>query len=271
MTSETAAGLLRRAVRRDPARPCRTHYDDAGRVELSYATFDNWVAKTANLLIDELDVRPGDRVALALPVHWQTAVWLLACWSTGAVAVPVDAGTDLAESAVGTAVVAADADRLGAARAVPDAEVVGLSLHPLGGGLPDGPSGVLDYAIEVRAHADRFEPPAPIGPDAPAVVLPADGATTLTTGELAALARGAADDWDLTAADRVYFDTDFVKRSGLLAGLLAPMVAGASVVTCTNSDIDALIHLFDTERITATTNGALADSPATRQVRCIPS
>ena len=44
--------LLDEALRRDPARPLLTFYDDATgeRTELSVATFANWVAKTANLL-----------------------------------------------------------------------------------------------------------------------------------------------------------------------------------------------------------------------------
>ena len=65
-----------------------TFYDDATgeRVELSVATFANWVAKTANLLQDDLAAEPGDRLALLLPAHWQTAVWLLACSSVGVVA-----------------------------------------------------------------------------------------------------------------------------------------------------------------------------------------
>lgn len=47
----------------DPAAPLVTFYDDATgeRVELSARTFDNWVAKTANLLQDELNAGPGDR------------------------------------------------------------------------------------------------------------------------------------------------------------------------------------------------------------------
>ena len=32
---------------------------------------------------------PHDRVAVALPLHWQSLVWLLAAWSVGAVETPV--------------------------------------------------------------------------------------------------------------------------------------------------------------------------------------
>ncbi|NDU79721.1 TIGR03089 family protein, partial [Actinomadura sp. DSM 109109] len=37
-------------------------------------------------------------------------------------------------------------------------EIVGLSLHALGGPLADCPPGVTDYAAEVRTYGDRFAP-----------------------------------------------------------------------------------------------------------------
>src|SRR4051812_10775814 len=93
----TPADLLRAAARPDPGRPFITFYDDAGgeRVELSYTTLDNWVAKTANMIVEDLAARPGERVALLLPTHWQTVVWYAACWAAGIVAAP---GADPAEA-----------------------------------------------------------------------------------------------------------------------------------------------------------------------------
>jgi len=98
VNDRTPADLLRSALAADPARPLVTFYDDATgeRVELSVATFANWVAKTANLLQDGMSAEPGDRVALLLPAHWQTAVWLLACSSMGVVA---DVGGDVVNAA----------------------------------------------------------------------------------------------------------------------------------------------------------------------------
>ena len=92
-TSPAPAGppqLLDAALRRDPARPLITFYDDATdeRAELSVTTFANWVAKTANLLRDDLGLEPGATVALDLPPHWQAAVWLQACWALGLHVVP---------------------------------------------------------------------------------------------------------------------------------------------------------------------------------------
>ncbi|HEY9475834.1 MAG TPA: TIGR03089 family protein, partial [Mycobacteriales bacterium] len=146
--------LLRAALDRDPARPLLTYYDDTTgeRTELSATTLDNWVAKTANLIRDDLDVQPGDRVAVLLPAHWQTVAVLLAIWAVGAVAGGEPAG------AVATF---CDPGRIGLAGG--GGEVVALSLAPLGRGLDTVPPGVVDYAVEVRAHADRFAPTAAVG------------------------------------------------------------------------------------------------------------
>ncbi|MGV2920354.1 TIGR03089 family protein, partial [Streptomyces alfalfae] len=148
----TPADLLRSALAADPGRPLVTFYDDATgeRVELSVATFANWVAKTANLLQGDLAAEPGDRVALLLPAHWQTAVWLLACSSVGVVA---DVGGDPAAADL----VVSGPDTLDVARAC-SGERVALALRPLGGRFPQPPEGFADYAVEVPGQGDQFVP-----------------------------------------------------------------------------------------------------------------
>ena len=56
---------------------------DSERVELSGRVLDNWVAKTSNLLQDELDAEPGMRLRLDLPAHWKSMIWALAAWQLG--------------------------------------------------------------------------------------------------------------------------------------------------------------------------------------------
>src|SRR6266516_2737074 len=103
---DTVASLHAGATARDPARPLLTWYDDATgeRLDLSGATLDNWVAKTANLLVDGCGLGPGDRATVALPPHWQTAAVLLGCWSAG-----VAVGTGAAEVDFVVAATAGDA------------------------------------------------------------------------------------------------------------------------------------------------------------------
>ena len=71
---KTLDQLLRAAP--DPSQPLLTYYDMATgeRVELSSTTTANWVAKTSNFLVDDLDAEPGTRIRIGLPSHWLTAV-----------------------------------------------------------------------------------------------------------------------------------------------------------------------------------------------------
>jgi hypothetical protein len=60
-------------------------YDDAAgeRVELSVATFDNWVCKLANLFGSEWGLETGDLVDIRLPTHWRAAAATVAAWTAG--------------------------------------------------------------------------------------------------------------------------------------------------------------------------------------------
>ncbi len=79
------ADVLARELRADPGRPLVTFYDFATgeRVELSMATYANWVAKTASLLVEEADLERGQRLLVDLPAHWLTPVFLGAAWTVG--------------------------------------------------------------------------------------------------------------------------------------------------------------------------------------------
>ncbi|MFE4174755.1 TIGR03089 family protein [Streptomyces sp. NPDC056909] len=242
----TPADLLRSALATDPARPLVTFYDDATgeRVELSVATFANWVSKTANLLQGDLAAAPGDRLALLLPAHWQSAVWLLACSSVG---VTVDIGGDPA--AADLVVSGPGPESLDAARAC-RGERVALALRPLGGRFPRPPEGFADYAVEVPGQGDRFAPYAPVDPDAPALAV---GGTELTSAQLVARARKDADERGLTAGSRLLSGLPYDSWEGLSAGLFAPLAAGGSAVLCRHLgelSADRLEKRVESERVT---------------------
>jgi uncharacterized protein (TIGR03089 family) len=117
---------------------------ESERVELSGRVLDNWVAKTSNLLQDELDAEPGMRVNLDLPAHWKSVIWALAAWQLGMETV-LDGGdadyfvTDRPESAGNH-----------------DA-VIAVALPALAMRWPgDLPPASIDYASEVRSHGDVF-------------------------------------------------------------------------------------------------------------------
>ncbi|MCZ7414604.1 MULTISPECIES: TIGR03089 family protein [unclassified Streptomyces] len=245
-TDRTPADLLRSALAEDAARPLLTFYDDATgeRVELSVATFANWVAKTANLVQDELSAEPGDRVALLLPAHWQTAVWMLACASTGVVAAPQ--GDPAAAD-----VVVAGPDALAEARACTGPRVA-MSLRPLGARFPEPPEGFADYAVEVPGQGDHFTPYVPPAPDDIALAISGE---ELTGAQVVERARADAAALGLTSGSRVLSGLGYADWDGLSRGLLAPLAAGGSVVLCRNLDrLDAasLASRRDSERVTHT-------------------
>jgi uncharacterized protein (TIGR03089 family) len=172
----TPSDLLAGQLTRDGSRPLFTYYDDASgeRTELSVATTANWVAKTANYLADEQEIDAGDRVAVRLPLHWQTAVVLLACWAVGA-QVAFEGSGDLTVTTVDTDI---------------HGEAVRLSLAPMG----------ADFSRLVAAQPDGFTPIQPSGGDLVAAaaidlphgsrvltVLPYDGTGGLSYGLIAPL------------------------------------------------------------------------------------
>ncbi|MFF1958994.1 TIGR03089 family protein [Streptomyces sp. NPDC058220] len=245
-SDRTPADLLRSALTADPARPLVTFYDDATgeRVELSVATFANWVSKTANLLQGDLAAAPGDRLALLLPAHWQSAVWLLACSSVG---VTVEIGGDPADADL----VVSGPDTLDAARAC-GGERVALALRPLGGRFPQPPQGFADYAVEVPGQGDRFAPYAPVDPDAPALSV---GGKELTSAQLVERARADAGERGLAPGSRLLSGLAYDSWEGLSAGLFAPLVAGGSVVLCRNLaqlSPEGLTKRAESERVTHT-------------------
>jgi uncharacterized protein (TIGR03089 family) len=244
------AALAERQPGRYGDKPFLTWYDDARgqRVELSFKTFDNWVAKVANLLVEELGAGPGDRVAAVLVDHWQTAVVLAACWraGVGVVAVDPDAGGTALAAGLGAGGVAAAFVReervaeaagvLAAVAARPalvalTADLAGRSEHDLGA--------ALNFTRVVPSMGDLFtaaaDPPgealrvaggaAPAGdPGATA----AGGAATM--GELLAEAARVAGATGLGDRDRLLSGLPLLTPAGAATGLLAPFGSGAGVV-----------------------------------------
>ena len=201
---DAASGGFGAAFERQAGRygdkPFLTWYDDrrGERVELSFRTFDNWVAKTANLLVDELGAEPGDRVGVLLVDHWQTPIVLAACWRAGVGVVVLD----LRDAPGGLALTA---------------DLLGRATHDLGR--------ALNFSRVVPAMGDLFE----AGPDPAGQAMVAD-ASPATMAELLERAAGLAAATGLTAADRMLSGRRLLTPDGAVAGLLAPFTAGAGVV-----------------------------------------
>lgn len=117
------------------------------RIELSGRVFDNWVAKTANFLVDECEVVPGSLLALPQRLHWRSLVLAAAGLRVGAtLAWGQQAGADVRAAFDMSELEDAEEEFLLAVAAEP------LAPRFMG----QLPSEVIDYAAEVRSHPDVY-------------------------------------------------------------------------------------------------------------------
>lgn len=203
-------------------------YPDGGRVEVSGATTANWVAKSANLLVDGLG-SPA-RVGLLLPLHWQGVALLLAGVATGAQVVVAAEPAGL----VGCDAAFVTGEHAEAALSLGIDEVLALSCHPLGAPLAAVPSTAADYAREVPSYADHWGGAAP----------------DRVSIEVGGRPLGVLPDLGLGPADRVVAAVDPADPTGL-AGLLAVLRAGASLLLLPLPDGLDLARIAGSERATA--------------------
>ncbi len=203
----------------DATRPLITYYDDGTgeRLDLSGATLGNWVAKTANLLVDGHGLGTGDVATVRLPPHWLSAAVLLGCWSAG---LAVGSGT-------------ADVGFTTAHEPVDAADVYALSLAPLGAPFrPGPPPATLDYVMEVRQYGDHFTPR----------ILPTDRALADGTTHGSLLTPPAA----AVAGHRVLIDA--ARTPDPRSWLVSPLGAGCTIVLCANLDPARLDARLSAER-----------------------
>lgn len=205
----------------DPAAPRLTAYDEStgARMDFSAQTLDNWAAKIANMLEEELDLEEGSTIAIDLPVGWQAAVTVF-----GALAARVNVrmtSEPSDEDAVFTTL------KRHEAWAGSGADVLLVSADPFGRGIEESggemPFGALDFGPTVRFYGDQY-----FG-DAPALPELIDAPTTdrlLSTG------------W-----------TDF---DGFTDVVLRPLAGGGSAVIVAGvTDTDRLDEIAASEKATA--------------------
>ena len=243
--AKTVPQLLAAVAASDPGRPRLTWYDDARgptrgeRIELSARVLATWVAKAANLLVDELDVEPGDRVLIALPTHWRAAYWMLAAWSAGAEVIVGEAG----QTSSGARVIVTDNPAAAPAGPV----VVAVTLPALArtwAGAPL-PSGAIDEAGAVTGQPDLFEPFSEPDGASPALTV---GGRSLAYDELLASARAvaAARSWPIGA--RVLTSSG---PGDAVAALLAPLCVDGSLVLVRDPDPALIDQRRQDERVTS--------------------
>lgn len=230
-------------------RPLLTYLDDATgeRVDLTATELGGWAARAAGLLRDGCGLGVGDRAAVMLPAHWQTAAVLLGAWSAG-VAVSfrprataglpsLEPGADRPYDALFVSAQRLD-DWL---EDVPEARhryVLSLGAAPRG----ERPLGYLDWLTEVGRHTDALPASAPL--------TSSDAASPDGTSyrEWGSVALAVAERLDLRAGDRLLVDV--AEHEQPVYWLLAPLAVGASVVLCANLDPARLDARIAAEQIT---------------------
>jgi uncharacterized protein (TIGR03089 family) len=217
---QTIPSLFAARVAADPGSPFLTYYDEATglRIELSATTLDNWVSKTANLLVDGEGLGAGDQAAISGPPHWLHAAIALGVWSAG-----------LSIGASGDVVFAAETGPDGAYLFSPDS---------LTGSVVDG----MDFVTEVRAYGDHFVPVSPVGPSDPATAELSHSGLVEAAG-----ARAAA--LELRSGARVLMAVN--DDTPIVEWLLAPLAVGGSVVVVRHADDERIEKLAADEKVTA--------------------
>ena len=243
------AVLATERLRTHGHQPFVTYYDDVGgeRTELSYATFDNWVSKTANLLVEELELGAGDRVAVALDGHWTAPIVVFSCWKAGLSAA---CATDSADALpLRTAAVFRHEDLPADAAAAGDLESPTLAVGSAMAGRPSRPTtDDYVYAEEVLAFADDYDDPSVAA--AAEALLVADSGPWLRWTQSQLFAAGEAlAGWGLTEDDRVLCGTP-LDRADSVVVWAAAFLAGASVVAVRHADPATFWRKVTDERVT---------------------
>lgn len=220
------------AVRRSSASPWLTWHSQSGeRIELSGRVFDNWVAKSANLLGDLYDLGEESIVVIDLAPHWKSLVLALAALHHGAKL--VDPAHQDAQSAALFITATPNDENIPASSEILAVNPAALALS-FGSDL--GPV-AEDFNATVRSYGDQFYPSAVAGSTA-AIATPAGA--ELSIEELFAPAA------DPKGTILVRADQPILK---LLPYLIGQWKAGDGVVLVEDS-LEVSDRLRDGERIT---------------------
>ncbi len=217
-----AMKLLQELMAADPACPRLTVYDDQAGTHLDFSAklLENWAAKVANMLRDELDLDVGDGIGIDLPTGWQSVMIALGAIAAG-VKVEFGASAALAE----VVFVSPDADL-----SLFAGEVVLVTSDPFGRGVIESggelPDGALDFGPIVRMYGDHFPEPTP------------------TFNELAEL--------DELPPHTRLLSTGWRDWLGFCRTVLSPLaVGGSTVIVAGHPNQDRLNHIFAVEKATA--------------------
>lgn len=242
MTTINIMDLLAKILASDPTTPRLTIYDEntGARLDFSGITLDNWAAKVANMLIEELDLTEDSLISIDLPPGWQAVAIALGALAAGipvtffdaaisdVVFVAENAHKDATENAVESD--AADPSEYSGDVVIVTNDPFGRGVEETGGTLLPG---AIDFGPTVRFYGDQFAQPTRSLANIVADALPQSLRRFSPTSRV--LVQGWAD-W-----------LDFVAK------VLAPLAAGGSVVVATgdpeNLPSERLERIADIEKV----------------------
>ena len=214
--------LLQQLLSADPARPRITIYDDQAGTHLDFSAklLENWTAKVANMLREELDLEPGDSIYINLPIGWQPVMIAL-----GAIAAEIQVSFEPATTGADVVFYSPETnlDQF-------DGDVVLVTTDPFGRGVVEAggflPDGAIDFGPVVRMYGDQFYE------------------TTSTFGDLDGIT-------NYPVGTRL-LSTGWRDWPGFCDTVLSPLAAvGSAVIVTGHGDQDRLDHIATVEKATA--------------------
>ena len=166
--------MLNHLLNADAAAPRLTVYNEStgARMDFSAQTLENWVAKIANMLEEELELDDDSALLIDLPVAWQAAVIALGALAAGIeydfansslADDDADAASQLQADAVFTSPDKFDLYSVGDVATSFDGsapDVVLVTDDPFGRGVVEAggelPSGAIDFGPTVRFYGDDY-------------------------------------------------------------------------------------------------------------------
>ncbi|BBY78319.1 AMP-binding protein [Mycolicibacterium parafortuitum] len=262
----TVADVLR-AQRRYADKPLLICDDE----RLTYADADSRSAALAAHLVT-LGVGKGSHVGLLYPNGAQFVVAALAAARIGAVVVPFSTFSTAAE--LRRQLVDSDVGVLLAARTYRTHDYVAALGDAVGAPVPDGPLWSTEVPVLRRIVFDLVVDPAPGAGDVKALEDDVDGSDVLaiiytsgstsdpkgvvhTHASLLAHQRNLNEIRGLTEDDRLFCNSPFFWIGGFAFGLLATLVAGATLICSNATDAGQTLDLLEAEKPTVT-NGFVA-------------
>lgn len=207
----------------DMSCPRITSYDEVtgARMDFSGQTLENWVAKIANFLLEELDLSEQTPILIDLPAGWQPCVLALGALAAGVpwTLAPAEsvagsnAGKDEDIAAIFLSPAALDSPAIAEALADSSADLVAVTTDAFGRGVVETGGelapGIIDFGPTVRFYGDHYSAPTPSL---------ADAVTSLGAAVLP------------DAAPQRLLCTGWNSTQEFAASVLAPLAAGGSVV-----------------------------------------